>query len=92
MEYFKWMYGTHSDIYIQANKELELYRSAQGVRQGDMPASLLFSLVFTDAAIAADVDGAALTSLWLYLTQCPLSSHTRSASSSSSRSSISLST
>ena len=67
MEYFKWMYGTHSDIYIQANKELELYRSAQGVRQGDMPASLLFSLVFTDAAIAADVDGAALTSLWLYL-------------------------
>jgi hypothetical protein len=45
--------------------------SKQGVRQGDMPASLLFSLVFTERVvdafeslgIAADI----LTALWLYL-------------------------
>ena len=73
LEFFKFMYGTESDIYIQAHKEVEKYRSATGVRQGDMPASLLFSLVFTDAAIGAAVasglgpaDGL-LEKLWMYL-------------------------
>jgi len=73
LEFFKFMYGTESDIYIQAHKEVEKYRSATGVRQGDMPASLLFSLVFTDAAIVAAVasglgpaDGL-LDKLWMYL-------------------------
>ena len=69
LEYFRWMYGSQSDIFIRSRSELEMYRSCEGVRQGDMPASLLFSLVFTDAAIAAaqrtlpDV----LHALWLYL-------------------------
>lgn len=68
-EYFRWVYGAASDIYIRAKTELVKYRSCEGVRQGDMPASLLFSLVFTDAAVAAagrsfdDV----LQAMWLYL-------------------------
>ena len=73
LEFFKFMYGSQSDIYIQAQKEVEKYRSATGVRQGDLPASLLFSLVFTDAAINAAVSAglatadALLDKLWLYL-------------------------
>lgn len=75
LEYFKWMYGTQSDIYAIASEKVELYKSQKGVRQGDMPASLLFSLVFTDAAIAAaqdknlssDISEKTLHSLWLYM-------------------------
>ena len=69
MEYFRWMYGSQSDVYIRSRHELEKYLSCEGVRQGDMPASLLFSLVFTDAAIAAStgIVKDVLNSLWLYL-------------------------
>ena len=69
MEYFRWMYGSQSDVFIRSRHELEKYLSCEGVRQGDMPASLLFSLVFTDAAIAAasPIVKDVLNSLWLYL-------------------------
>jgi hypothetical protein len=68
LDYFRFMYGSTSDIYIRAKAEVRRYASQTGVRQGDMPASLLFSLLFTDAALAAghffdDI----LTSMWLYL-------------------------
>ena len=74
LEYFRWMYGSQSDIYIRANHEVIKYRSCEGVRQGDMPASLLFSLVFTDAAVAAaersfgtGTTEDVLRAMWLYL-------------------------
>jgi hypothetical protein len=62
------MYGDTSDVYIRAKNEVRLFLSKTGVRQGDMPASLLFSLVFTDAAVAAgEVFPDILHSMWLYL-------------------------
>jgi hypothetical protein len=68
LEFFRFMYGTQSKIYNRAKQCIHEYESAEGVRQGDMPASLLFSLVFTDAAVFA---GSFLTDilreLWLYL-------------------------
>ncbi len=74
LDYFRWMYGSQSDIYIRASDELIKYRSCEGVRQGDMPASLLFSLVFTDAAVAAAESSFGtgstldvLRAMWLYL-------------------------
>jgi hypothetical protein len=68
LEYFRWMYGSKSDIFIRTRDGFDKYRSEQGVRQGDMPASLLFSLIFTEAAVRAgsgfeDI----LHTLWLYL-------------------------
>ena len=68
LEYFRWMYGSKSLIFNRAKEVLTQFESAEGVRQGDMPASLFFSLVFTDAAIASghflsDI----LNQLWLYL-------------------------
>ena len=82
LAYFQYMYGTASFIFIQAKREVEMYCSKEGVRQGDMPASLLFAAVFTDAVLAAastgfDEYGNATTifgtehdmlhSLWCYL-------------------------
>lgn len=69
LDYFRWMYGVESDIYIRAKGEYLKYRSREGVRQGDMPAALLFCLVFTDAALEA-CDGVLdnpLVALWLYM-------------------------
>ena len=69
MEYFRWMYGREAEIFVRANGQAEKYRSREGVRQGDMVASLLFCLAFTDAAVAAgyDVFGADVAArLWLY--------------------------
>ena len=52
----------------QVKIEIKFLREEED-RQGDMPASLLFSLVFTDAAIAAStgIVKDVLNSLWLYL-------------------------
>ena len=57
LAYFKYMYGTPSFIFMQAKREVEKYMSQEGVRQGDMPASLLFAAVFTDAVLAAASTG-----------------------------------
>jgi len=68
-DYFRWMYGKESDIYINTGKGLEHYRSREGVRQGDMVASLLFALAFTDPAVEAarEIFGDdVLRCLWLY--------------------------
>jgi hypothetical protein len=76
LQYCRYMYGRHTDIFALAHKIIEKYLSADGVRQGDMPASLLFALVFTEAAVRAfkkafsleDKDEAViLQMLWLYL-------------------------
>jgi len=68
LQFFEFMYGSDSDIFAKATDELKHYSSRHGVRQGDMPASLLFSLVFTDAALAALPNPRlALHSLWAYL-------------------------
>ena len=68
LDYFRWMYGSTSNIFIRAKDEVRMYLSRVGVRQGDMPASLLFSLVFTDAAVAAGaIFEDVLHSMWLYL-------------------------
>jgi len=69
-EYYRWLYGTPTDIYIRGADGLVHYRSREGVRQGDMPASLLFALAFTDAALLAAKDVFGDTNLeeflWLY--------------------------
>jgi hypothetical protein len=68
LEYFRWMYGSKSEIFIRTKEGFDKYNSAQGVRQGDMPASLLFSLVFTEAAVRAGGElKDILHALWLYL-------------------------
>ena len=62
------MYGSTTDVFVRARTELRTYNSRVGVRQGDMPASLLFSLVFTDAAVAAGgIFEDVIRSMWLYL-------------------------
>lgn len=70
LEYFRFMYGTSSDIFIRAKQTFDCYHSQTGVRQGDMPASLLFALVFSDAAVAAGLsvfDTDVMKAMWLYL-------------------------
>ena len=58
-----------SRISKKAKGEYVKYRSREGVRQGDMPAALLFCLVFTDAALEAceGTLGNPLQALWLYM-------------------------
>ena len=69
LKYFILMYGSASPIYIRAKDQYHLFLSSSGVRQGDMPGSLLFSLVFTDAAFNAHTSdmGPITKTLWLYL-------------------------